>query len=215
MNRVTVYVDGFNLYYGLKRMMAKDSEWKRFYWIDLVKFFDHFMGNGQRLHKVVYFTTPPMNIQKRNRQGLLLKANQLLNGSRFEVIEGKFYEKEVICPICGNKYTIPEEKRTDVNISAQMMRDCALNNTDVLILVSADSDLVPPLELVKNDYPEKTVKIFFPPKSFSYDLNGFIISNKGKVTLLKNHKIRFTNSIMPDVVTKDGKTYVIPPKWKV
>jgi hypothetical protein len=215
MKNVTVYVDGFNFYYGLKRMKTKDRDWRKFYWIDFVKFFDHFMGNHQILRKVVYFTTPPMNIQKRNRQGLLLKANQLLNGDRFEVIEGKFYEKEFICPVCGNKYTMPEEKRTDVNISVQMMRDCARNNTDVLILVSADSDLVPPLELVKNDYPEKTVKIFFPPKGFSYDLNNFIKSNKGNVTLLKNHKIRFTNSIMPDTVTKDGKTYTIPSKWTV
>ena len=93
MERVTVYVDGFNFYYGLRRMKAVDNDWQKFYWIDFVKFFDHFTGGNKILQKVVYFTTPPINIQKRNRQGMLLLANKLLNGNRFEVIEGKFYDK--------------------------------------------------------------------------------------------------------------------------
>ena len=212
MERVTVYVDGFNFYYGLKRIKATDKDWKKFYWIDLVKFFDHFKMTNQVLEKVYYFTTPPLNILKRNRQRLLFLANKLLNGNRFEVIEGKFYEKDLVCPACHTKYTMPEEKRTDVNICARMMRDCSMNNTDVIILVSADSDLVPPLELIKKDYPDKTIKVFFPPKGFSNDLNNFM---KGKVLKLQKHKIRFTNSIMPDVVSADGKSYTIPEKWRV
>ena len=215
MERVTVYVDGFNFYYGLRRMKAVDNDWQKFYWIDLVKFFDHFTGNNRILQKVVYFTTPPLNIQKRNRQGILFLANKLLNGNRFEVVEGKFYDKEQICPKCKSRYTTPEEKRTDVNISCQMTRDCALNNTDVIILVSADSDLVPPLEIIKNDHPDKTIKIFFPPKSFSNDLNNFMRAGKGKVLKLQKNKTRFANSIMPDIVSKDGTTYTIPQKWKV
>jgi len=215
MERVTVYVDGFNFYYGLKRMKAVDNDWKKFYWIDFVKFFDHFLDRNQVLQKVVYFTTPPQNMQKSNRQGMLFLANKLLNGSRFEVIEGKFHDKEFICPICNSIYTRPEEKRTDVNISVQMMRDCAQNKTDVLILVSADSDLLPPLELITKDNPEKKIKIFFPPKGFSYDLNYFMKVNKRKVTLLKKHKVRFNNSIMPNIVTKDGISYTIPAKWNI
>ena len=33
--KVIVYVDGFNLYYGLK----KNLRWRRYYWLDVVKFF--------------------------------------------------------------------------------------------------------------------------------------------------------------------------------
>jgi hypothetical protein len=32
MERLTVYVDGFNLYYGLK-----SKGWKRYYWLNLQK----------------------------------------------------------------------------------------------------------------------------------------------------------------------------------
>ena len=211
MERVSVYIDGYNFYYGLKRMKAADSEWRKFYWIDIVKLFDHFKMSNQILQKVYYFTTPALNTQKRNRQRMLFLANSLINGNRFEVIEGKFYERNVVCPICHNSYTKPEEKRTDVNICARMMRDCSFNNTDVLILVSADSDLFPPLELIRQDYPDKKIKVFFPPKGFSNDLNNFM---NGKILKLQKHKIRFTNSIMPDTVTVGETSYTIPPKWQ-
>ena len=195
-------------------MKAVDNDWHKFYWIDFVKFFDHFTLNGQVLQRVFYFTTQPLNIQKSNRQGTLLGANQLLNAGRFEVIYGKFYDKELICPVCNTRYTRPEEKRTDVNISVQMMRDCAQDRTDTLILVSADSDLVPPLESIKTDFPGKKIRIFFPPKCFSNDMNHFMKSNQGKVIRLEKHKVRFFNSIMPDAVTRDDISYTIPPKWK-
>ena len=212
--RVTVYVDGFNFYYGLKQMIAFQPDWKKFYWLDFVKLFDHFLGENHTLRKVFYFTTPPLNFQKSNRQGVLFDANKLLNENRFEVIFGKFYEKNLTCPVCKSVYTTPEEKRTDVNISVQMMRDCAQNKTDTLILVTADSDLVPPIEAIKNDFPDKRIRIFFPPKRFSNELNNFMKSNKGKVTFLERNKIRFQNSIMSDTVTKDGRTFSIPQNWK-
>jgi len=215
MERVSVYIDGFNFYYGLKRKKAVDNDWKKFYWINFVKLFDHFNLNNQTLQKVYYFTTPPLNFQKSNRQGALLEANKLLNGNQFEVITGKFYEKAQICPVCNATFTVPEEKRTDVNISCQMLRDCAQNKTDTLVLVSADSDLVPPLELIKKDYPRKKIKIFFPPKSFSYDLNNLVKFHKGKVTFLERNKVRFINSVMPSVITVDGKTCTIPAKWNI
>ena len=215
MDRVTVYVDGYNFYYGLKRMKKMDIDWQKFYWLDFVKLFDHFKLNNQILVKVYYFTAPPINIQKRNRQKLLLLANKLLHGNRFEVIEGKFYDKDYTCPVCNSKYVIPEEKRTDVNICTQMMHDCAKNDSDVLVLVSADSDLVPPLEMIKKDYPDKKLRVFFPPKVFSNDLNNFMKNFRGKVLELRKHKIKFSNSIMPDTVSKDGISYTIPDKWKI
>ena len=212
MERVTVYLDGFNFYYGLKRMIASDRDWKRFYWLDFVQLFEHYNLANQELLKVCYFTTPPLNIQKSNRQAKLFEANKLRNGARFEVITGKFYEKLQRCPVCNATFTKPEEKRTDVNISVQMMLDCSLNNTDVIILVSADSDLVPPLEAIKREYMDKKIRIFFPPKSFSYDLSNF---NSGKVVFLERGKPKFDQSIMPDIVTVDSKSCSIPPEWKI
>lgn len=58
-NRVIVYVDGFNLYYG-----KKENNWKRYYWLDFVTFFEKFMGENQTLVKVKYFTAVPDNLTR-------------------------------------------------------------------------------------------------------------------------------------------------------
>jgi len=215
MERVNFYVDGFNFYYGLRRLKASDRDWQKFYWLDFVKLFEHFIGENQVLQKVYYFTAPPFSVSKSNRQTFLFEANMLLNGNRFEVVKGQFYEKQLICPVCKSIYTKPEEKRTDVNISVQMMGDCSLNNVDTLVLVCADSDLVPPLQFIKRHHPNKKIRVYFPPDNFSGALRDFMKANKGNVVRLERNKIKFLNSIMPDVVVKDGATQTIPAKWKL
>ena len=52
MQRVTVYMDGFNLYYGLK-----SKGWRRYYWLDLRRLAMKLLGRNQRLVAVRYFTT--------------------------------------------------------------------------------------------------------------------------------------------------------------
>jgi uncharacterized LabA/DUF88 family protein len=214
MDRASVYIDGTNFEYGLKQAAEIDNDWNQFHWIDFIKFFELFVPHLD-VQKVIYFTAPPINVQKRNRQQLLLKANILLNGSRFQYVNGKYYEKPLLCPLCNSSYTMPEEKRTDVNISVQMMRDCALNNTDVLILVSADSDLMPPLISIKNDFPNKKIIVCFPPNRFSNDLNNFMKLNRFNVIRLEKNKGKFLASIMPDTVSQGAKSYTIPPEWKI
>ena len=215
MDRVTVYIDGFNFYYSLRRLKAIDSDWLKFYWIDFVKLFEQFLGQNQVLQKVVYFSAVHLNVQKANRQRMLFNTNKAVNGNRFELINGKFFKKNVVCPFCNAAISKPEEKRTDVNISVKLLGDCARNMTDVILLVTADSDLVPPLDYIKRYHPDKKIKIYFPPSAYSSDLHHFMKSNKGKVVLLKDNKQRFNNAVMPYIITKNGITYAIPQKWKI
>jgi uncharacterized LabA/DUF88 family protein len=214
MERVTFYIDGFNFYYALKRSKLSNPIWKRFYWIDFVKLFSQFLGSNQILSKVVYFTATPLSSQKSSRQGSLFNANKIINGERFEVIRGKYFDKQVICPACKFSISKPEEKRTDVNISVRMMGDCSLNQTDVLVLVTSDSDLVPPVEFIQKNYTNKTVKVYFPPNSFCNDLNYNMIKNKKKAVKLSSSMGKFANSIMPDIVTDGKRIATIPEKWK-
>ena len=73
--RVNFYVDGFNFYYGLKNMKVIDNKWLKFYWLDYVKFFDHFIGENQILQKVIYFAAPPpFEMDMQNRQKTLFNA---------------------------------------------------------------------------------------------------------------------------------------------
>jgi hypothetical protein len=59
--RVTFYIDGFNFYYGLLRTKRNKPQWGDYYWIDMVKLCQGFLGKGQEVEKAIYFTTSPLN----------------------------------------------------------------------------------------------------------------------------------------------------------
>ena len=147
--RVTFYIDGFNFYNGLKAKSSVDRSWKKYYWINFVEFCQQFLGPDQVIEKVKYFTAPPLNVQKQKRQGKLFKANWLLNPTKLEFVIGKYYKININCPNCNTTFQKPEDKRTDVNISVQLIGDCALNKCDSLVLISADSDLAPAISYIK------------------------------------------------------------------
>ena len=54
--RVTFYIDGFNFYYGLRRTKRNEPQWGDYYRIDMVKLCQGFLGEGQEVEKVIYFT---------------------------------------------------------------------------------------------------------------------------------------------------------------
>jgi len=215
MDRVNVYIDGYNFYHGLKKIKKTDPDWQRFYWLDMVKLFDHFILPGQTLQTVFYFSAPDHEPDRRLRQEILFRANKLVNPDRFEVIYGKYYKKNLTCKLCTGRYRIHEEKRTDVNICAFMMNDCALNNVDNIILVTADSDLITPIELIRRYYPGKKLRLFFPPLVQSRELTNIMKAKKKEPIHLSRHKQKFVKSLLPDVVSNDGTTLTIPDKWNI
>jgi uncharacterized LabA/DUF88 family protein len=95
-----------------------------------------------------------------------------------------------------------------------MVDDCMMNKTDMIVLVSADSDLVPPIELIQKRFPSIPIKVYFPPSNFSNDLKDNLIHHRSKPVLLIKNIRRFQLALMPEIVTKDGKSYTIPDKWK-
>ncbi|MCQ2194175.1 MAG: NYN domain-containing protein [Paludibacteraceae bacterium] len=215
MARVTVYVDGFNFYYGLRTKKREDRKWLKSYWIDLVKLFEQFLGEEQTLEKVIYFTASPLNKDKSARQSAFLNANKLINGQRFEIVRGKYLEKAIKCPNCHYTIIRPEEKKTDVNISIRMIADCVQDKTDIVVLVSGDSDLVPPIEFIQKNYACKRIRVYFPPSISSSNLASNMKLHKGTVVYLEKNFKKFEDSAMPEVVVGDGKTYTIPEKWKI
>ncbi len=213
--RTTFYIDGFNFYHGL-RSARKDisPHWKQYYWLDLVAFANQFLTPAHELVKVKYFTASPLDPGKEVRQSALFKANKFINNDKIEFIKGKYYQKSIRCgSTCRNNFIIHEEKRTDVNISVEIMGDCAFDKTDLIVLISADSDLVPPIEYVLKNFPKKRVKVFFPPCRKSTDLMSILKKNGERVIFLDSNELKFKKSIMPHHVDIGGSIADIPPSW--
>jgi hypothetical protein len=73
MNRVMVYVDGFNLYFGLR-----SKGWRKYYWLDLNALSTALMKPDQTLAGVNYFTSRIRNtgdnVPDMQRQSVYLEA---------------------------------------------------------------------------------------------------------------------------------------------
>lgn len=202
MEKINIYIDGFNLYFGLK-----DKGWKRYYWLNLVELSRKLLKPNQTLNQVKYFTSrislPP---DKAKRQNDFIEALETL--SEINIYYGKYQKNDVKCTKCGHIMYKPSEKMTDVNIAVEMLADAFQNNFDVAILITADSDLIGPIKHIRTLYPDKQIIVAFPPSRFSYELK-----NIAHATFNIGRK-KIAESVFPDDVKKsDGYILHRPTKW--
>ena len=161
---VFAYIDGFNLHYGMLAARLHNARW-----LDLQAMCEGLLRPDQRIGLVRYFTTrirgdPP----SARDQAVYIDA--LLARGGTEVEFGHFLTTSVECRSCGVVRTRLEEKRTDVNMAVRLLEDAYDDRFDVAVVVSADSDLVAPIEAVRRRYPSKRVLVAFPPRRRSAQL---------------------------------------------
>jgi uncharacterized LabA/DUF88 family protein len=167
-----VYIDGFNLYYGL----LKGTPYK---WLDLERFCDQLLPQNavKRIH---YFTAKvdarPQDPDQPTRQLAYLQALGAL--PRVEVHLGTFMSSvvsQVIVetdPVTGRYLRAggqpvlkmdaagdvvkawvfkSEEKGSDVNLAAHLLRDAYRATCKCAVIISNDSDLLTPIRMAKAD----------------------------------------------------------------
>ncbi len=212
--RVVCYIDGFNLYYGMRETYDR-----RFLWLDLCGLARSLLLPHQELARTKYFTArisggrpsdrPEYRERmdaRRKRQALYLDVLQTLGG--LTIHEGQFLPREIKCNRCGSYWASASEKMTDVNIATEMIVDAFANHFDTALLISGDSDLVPPIRAIRTHLRHKRVVVAFPPGRNSVELKQaatcqFVIS-RGK----------FKKNQLPDeVILRNGFKANRPPTW--
>lgn len=174
--RVVSYIDGFNLYFGIRQeaikrgtLAAPDPAWYRYMWLDLHAMCDRMLTDRQQLAAVKYFTAPITTSKgKQERQNAYLDALRTL--PTIEIIFGRFEPDRKECDKCGHPAYHPQEKKTDVNIATALICDALDDKYDTAIIVTGDSDLVPALEAVKRLRPNKRLVAAFPPNRYAKEL---------------------------------------------
>jgi uncharacterized LabA/DUF88 family protein len=204
--RVIVYVDGYNFYYGLKH---GGSTWKRLYWLDIVKFFERMMLPDQELVEVNYYSACPLDDQQAaDNQDVLFSANKL--NPKFKLHLGRYKKKKFKCQNCGYKIKTYEEKESDVRVATGMLVDMFSLRCDITIVVSADSDMIPSVEIIKSFNPTHPVHAFIPPNQKSFAL----VSKCDTIVWLSRYKARFVQSMLPDeVLLENGYVLRRPENW--
>jgi hypothetical protein len=200
--RLIAYVDGFNLYFGMR-----DKGWKKYYWLNVCGLATNMLRGNQQLVAVKYFTaqvTTPSD--KARRQSTYLEALGTLRDC--SIIKGHYMPNKSTCFNCGHEHIDYKEKMTDVNMSVEMISDTIHDEFEVAMLISADSDLVPVLKFIKSNSPEKLITVVFPPARHSVELEKL-----SDVRLHISDTILARSQFTPAVTRKDGFVLQRPAEW--
>ena len=214
--KTIVYIDGYNLYYGL----LKGTPYK---WLNLSMFARKLLSDEHEIVAVKYFTactlTYPHDEAAVERQNIYLQA--ILTLADVKVINGFFKKNKVLMPVYEEsckKCNVPrdgfvrvmrlEEKRSDVNLAVEMMVDAAQSDVGCLVVITGDADQVGTIEAARWRF-SKTVVVFNPQKSVSDHL-------KRAASYYKNIPRDLpARCQLPDVVPlPNGHTVHRPPAWR-
>jgi len=153
-----IYIDGFNLFFSLKK-----NEWKKYYWLDVVKLSSLLLKPGHYISAVKYYTSiikKPADKSARQRTYL----NALYTLDFIKIKYGRYQQNTLICRDCKREIPVPKEKKTDVNIATDMIMDAVMDKCEVQYLLSGDSDLVPPIQKIKEYKNSREIYLICTPK---------------------------------------------------
>lgn len=154
--RVACYIDGFNLYHAVHNLQRPHLKW-----CNLWQLAESACRTRERLVAVNYFSAfATWRPAAYARHRLYVSALQSVGVT---VTMAHFKEKPRQCNSCRRQWIDHEEKETDVRLALGILADAEDDVFDRAIVVSADSDLVPAVELVKRRHPGKSVAIAVPP----------------------------------------------------
>lgn len=231
MLRACFYVDGFNLYYG----SLKGTKHK---WLDLNKLFSSYYPN-YKIEKIKYFSAPTKarqnDLGKPVRQQMYFRA--LRTNPNTEIILGSFLENEVYyyvpernknnqpqkvnvsffgttpcLPLSGTNYVAvkkTEEKGSDVNLGAHLVMDAYENNFDVAVVVSNDSDLVGPINIV-NNMTKLRVRLLNPYPRTQASLKA--VTQQNGIKDIREGVLK--SSQFPENMADAIGNFHMPPEWK-
>ena len=160
-----VYVDAFNLYFGC----CKGTPYK---WLDISKLCG-FLVPGHSVERIKYFTARiqprPGDPGQPMRQLMYLRALRTI--PHLEIHLGHFLTHPgflpLVHPIPGmNPYVEvfkTEEKGSDVNLATHLINDAHLNRFEQAVVISGDSDLGCPVQIVSKEL-HKPVGVLNPQK---------------------------------------------------
>ena len=175
MKKTIVYIDGYNLYYGLLKNNPRSK------WLNLKTFASSVLRLDHEIPAIKLFTARirpyPYDIAAVERQKIYLQAISTISG--IEIHEGFYNKNKVWLPLLNEKCKTCsesrdgmtrvvkfEEKRSDVNIAVSAMVDAARTDTECFVLITGDSDQVGTIEALRYEFG-KTVLVFNPHTSVS------------------------------------------------
>jgi hypothetical protein len=203
------YVDAYNLYYGLRKSCGRGQPGWR--WLNLESLLRR-LAPEYDVQRIYYFTAHihPPTWGKARRQKRLLRALATLPTVR--TVFGQYRVDPAEFPLLADpdrsvEVLHTEEKQTDVNLAIQLVVDGLIDRTTAnLLVVSNDSDQVPPIRLLRQ--AGLTVGILNPhPDRPSTQLRNV----SSWMRMIRPPNVRACQ--FADELTDGGGQFTKPPDW--
>ena len=207
--RTTIYVDGFNLYYGC----LKNTDYK---WLNLEVLFSNILKNHHSIDRICYFAarlkTSPHDPNAHLRQMAYLNVLESL--PNLEVIYGRFVRNNVRMPLVTPppktvEVIKTEEKGSDVNFSVHLLNDAWKGRYECAVLVTNDSDMAEAMRLVKSQFPKKKLGLITPRGRPTPELEQYADVKK----TIRGHALRAAQFSDPVQRPRSKKDIHKPPNW--
>ena len=201
-----VYIDGFNFYYGA----VKGTPYK---WLDFAALCRRLLPKHQ-IQGLYYFTalvdSRPADPDQRARQEVYLRALRTL--PNLSIVLGSFLSHVVKMPLAnGRGYAEvfrTQEKGSDVNLAAQMLLDGFKRDYECAVVVSNDSDLLRPIQVVFHELGQK-VGVLAPTRNKHPSR-----SLAANATFIKHIRANvLTKSQFPSMLTDRAGSFSKPASW--
>jgi len=202
--RIAGFVDGFNLYHAVDGLGQHHLKW-----LNLRALCEQFAPAPQfTLDAIYYFSayaTWRTDAYARHREYI-----RALSSAGVTPVLGRFKGKFRACYSCGKRWTDHEEKETDVNLALYLLREAYRNSYDRALLITGDSDIVPAVRMVLEQFPNKQFRIFAPPgRQYSMDL---VSAAGGLKNARKLQQIHLSRALFPlHVRDETGKVIATRP----
>jgi uncharacterized LabA/DUF88 family protein len=199
--RVSIYIDGFNLYHSTLQHAHPDCRWLNLWEISrrLIN------PKTEEITAVYYLSALTTWIPARAKKHLLYI--HALRTVGVKDILGKFNLRDRKCPLCKGCYQAHEEKKTDINIAITLLADAVADRFDTALILSGDSDLAPVTTKLKELCPGKKIGIIVPQNQSAMNL-------KQHADFFKKIQDRdLKKSLLPQQVTWNGTIITAPAGW--
>jgi len=206
-----IYIDGFNLYYGSLKGRPNLK------WLNPSEMCRILLPNRE-IHRVRYFASRisplPRDPQAAYRQNAYLRALRTIPNLTIHL--GEFVSRRAVFPLADEDppKTVAvirtEEKRTDVNIATHLLVDCFDDDFDEAVIVSNDSDLTLPVEVVIGKFGKPVGMVNPHPRSR-------LSSALREATTFQIRAINrsvLARSQFPEVLSDDRGEFHRPSRWR-
>jgi len=201
MPKSACYFDGFNLYHAIDNLGKPHLKW-----LNLRQLAQSLLTPEDDLWKVVYFSA--IQLYQNDKSKRHKRYIDALRSTGVVPVLSKFQNSTKYCHKNEQYCEFKEEKQTDVAFAVNILTDAMNGAIEKAVLITADSDYVPLVQMLLEKFPHIELVLAAPPKRLKQARElGALIQNRVEIS-----EGRLATCLLPRTVLDNrGKTAATCP----